>query len=247
MIMLILVLVWCALGTVANSFLLHQPIIRLCSSRAPAVTFLNSKQGDGSENHVAGAFSIGSFVEFEEKKRTHVGKIVESVQHKGSSSPRYQIVDSEGQQWHDVADKAVLYNMAAPNSPGPAQQLFTEFCRAQNIPLDSLQEQLDITPSLLEMAWDEAVQNDDSTDTDRQHLVMTSSSLIEVVQGHPASAMEKYLAWKLLQTEMAHVFFREIKDHGRVVAFKAKTRKAVAASRAAFCQDHHDDHEICFV
>ena len=54
------------------------------------------------------------------------------------------------------------------------------------------------------------------------------------------------MAWKLLKSEMAHVFFKEIKDHGRVVAFKAKTRKAVEAAKIGFCSTHQD-HEICFV
>ena len=59
--------------------------------------------------------------------------------------------------------------------------------------------------------------------------------------------MEKYYAWKLLQSDMAHIFFKEIKSNGRVVSFKAKTRKAVEAAKEMFCRTHQDENEICFV
>jgi hypothetical protein len=198
--------------------------------------YSSKKEGDVEVVSQQKAFPVGTFVEFEEKKRTHIGKI-DAVEHKSSGGARYNVMDSEGKQ-HDIADKAVLYSMACPNSPGQADKLFQEFCQAQDAPTDTLQEELEITPELLEMAWEEAAEDED-------HLV-TASSLIELVQGHAASAMEKYLAWKLLKTEMAHIFFKEIKDHGRVVAFKAKTRKAVDAAKEAFCQSHADN-EICLV
>lgn len=184
------------------------------------------------------AFAIGTFVEFQEKKRTHIGKI-ETVEHKSSGGARYKIVDSEGKAF-DVADKAVTYAMPCPNAPGPAQKLFEQFVRAQDAPLDTLQQELEITPELLEMAWEETANEENESNE------LTAASLIELVQGHAASAMEKYLAWQLLKTDMAHVFFKEIKDHGRVVAFKAKTHKAVQAAKEAFCQNHQDS-ELCFV
>lgn len=183
------------------------------------------------------AFAVGTLVEFEEKKRTHIGKI-DSVEHKTSGGARYRVVDGEGKAW-DIADKAVSYGMPCPNSPGQATKLFEQFCRAQDAPVDSLQDELDISPELLEMAWEEAAQDEDSD-------LVTSGSLIELIQGHAASAMEKYLAWKLLKTDMAHVFFKEIKENGRVVAFKAKTKKAVEAAKEAFCQSHQDS-DLCLV
>lgn len=217
--------------SLASAFV--QPNFGAVTLRAPT---LCSKNEDSDAVVQQRALAVGTFVEFEEKKRTHIGKI-ESVEHKSNGGARYQIVDPE-EKTYDIADKAVLYSMSCPNSPGQAEKLFQEFCRAQDAPEDTLQEELEITPELLEMAWEEAAEKEDQ--------LMTASSLIELVQGHAASAMEKYLAWKLLKTETAHVFFKEIKDHGRVVAFKAKTRKAVEAAKEVFCQTHADN-EICFV
>jgi|UniRef100_A0A7S2XMW8 hypothetical protein len=185
------------------------------------------------------AFGVGAFVEFQEKKRTHVGKI-DTVEHKSSGGARYTIIDSEGKKY-GVADKAVLYSMPSPNSVGQAAKLFDDFCRAQDAPDVSLQDQLDISPYLLEMAWEEV-----SAEDDEGGHIMTPNALIELVHSHTASALEKYLAWKLLKTDLAHVFFKEIKDHGRVVAFKAKTEKAVEAAKQSFCKSH-EDSEICFV
>ena len=49
------------------------------------------------------AFAVGTFVEFEEKKRTHIGKI-EAVEYKSGGGARYRIVDAEGKAF-DIADK----------------------------------------------------------------------------------------------------------------------------------------------
>lgn len=135
--------------------------------------------------------------------------------------------------------------MASPNSPGQATKLFEEFSRAQDTPLQSLQTQLDVSPELVLMAWEEVLHSSDD-ETNKDHLV-TPDSFIELIHSHAASAMERYLAWKLLKTDMAHIFFKEIKDHGRVVAFKAKTEKAVEAGKQVFCRSHSEDNEICFV
>jgi hypothetical protein len=104
--------------------------------------------------------------------------------------------------------------------------------------LAKLRAKLDISTELLELAWEESEETED-------HL-LTAPQLIELVHSHVASAIEKYMAWKLLRSEIAHVFFKEIKDHGRVVAFKAKARDAVEASKEAFCRDHGDS-DLCVV
>lgn len=221
------------LGVVATSaFPQPPPLISTTSRWGP----LGASKDDSPPQQ--NAIAVGTFVEFQEKKRTHIGKI-DTVEHKASGGARYNVIDSEGKAY-DIADKAVLYAMPSPNTPGQAQKLFGEFCRAQDAPVDTLQQELDITPELLQMAYEEAAE-----DEDHKHLI-TSASLIELIHGHAASAMEKYLAWKLLKTDMAHVFFKEIKDHGRVVAFKAKTRKAVQAAKEAFCNSHADS-DLCLV
>jgi hypothetical protein len=179
-------------------------------------------------------------VEFQEKNRIHVGKI-DSVEHTAGGVARYSVIDSENHKY-DVADKAVLYSMPCPNSPAQADKLFDDFCRAQDAPSITLQEELDISPELLQMAWEECAAEDDETS---DHM-MTADSLVELVHSHAASSIERYLAWKLLKTEMAHVFFKEIKERGRVVSFKAKPEKAVENAKQVFCQTHQDN-EICFV
>lgn len=149
----------------------------------------------------------------------------------------YSVIDSEEKKFN-IPDKDVRYAMSAPNSPGQATKLYDDFLAAQEAPLASIQESIDVSGELLEMAWEEAAEEERS---------LTPDAFIELLHAHKASAMEKYLAWKLLQSEMAHVFFKEIKDHGRVVSFKAKTPKTVDAAKQMFCRTHQDDNEICFV
>jgi len=218
-----------------NAFVIQKP-----NSAAINHAICNSKKsGDDEVVQHQQAFAVGTFVEFTEKKRTHVGKI-DKAEHKANGGARYTIIDSEGKKY-DVRDKAVLYAMACPNTPKQAETLYQEFCEAQDAPTVSIQEKLDINSELLEMAWEEAAVGEEGND----HLV-TANSLIESIHAHTASTMEKYLAWKLLKTDIGHIFFKEIKDHGRVVAFKAKTQKAVNAAKEAFCNTH-SDNDICFV
>lgn len=199
--------------------------------------FAKSKDDEGGSYQ---AIPEGTFVEFTEKRRNHIGKIVKIEYKTGGGAPRYVVEDSEGKKF-GIADKQVSYAMNCPNTPGQASKLYNEFVRAQDTPLDSLNEQLDMNTELLQMAWEETAADEESKD----HII-TAAGLIELVQGQTASAIEKYLAWKLLRTDIGHLFFKEIKDHGRVVAFKAKTQKAVNDALRAFCQSHKDD-ELCLV
>jgi hypothetical protein len=193
----------------------------------------SSAVGDVPQQQV---FPIGTFVEFQEKKRAHVGKIVQS-EHKSNGGARYDVVDSEGKKY-GIADKAVLFAMNAPNTPGAATKLFNEFCDAYQADEQTLQTKLDVSTELLEMAWEESEGTEDH--------VLTASQFVELILGHAASTIENYMAWKLLKSETSHVFFKEIKDHGRVVAFKGKARKAVDAAKQSFCLNHADS-ELCLV
>jgi hypothetical protein len=70
-------------------------IARPCHINPSSVCALQEKKGTDSDEVVQQqAFCVGSFVEFEEKKRSHVGKI-DAVEHKSSGGARYT-VDSEG-------------------------------------------------------------------------------------------------------------------------------------------------------
>lgn len=185
------------------------------------------------------AFTPGTLVEFSEKKRAHVGRII-NVEHKSNGDARYEIIDHDGKKF-SIADKAVSYAMPnTPNDERRAKQLFDDFVSAFEESDFELRTDLDISPELLEMAWEEALQ-------DESHE-MTPNSLVDLIHSHTASTIESYKAWKLLRTGMAHVFFKEIKDHGRVVAFKAKASNAVEAARKTFCTnpDNAED-EFCWV
>ncbi|KAL7444116.1 hypothetical protein ACHAXM_009866 [Skeletonema potamos] len=211
----------------------------------PSATIsLHGKKDSGDDVVQQHAFSVGSFIEFEEKKRIHVGKI-DAVEHKSSGGARYSVTDSEGKKFN-IPDKSVLYSMPAPNSPGQATKLYEDFIRAQDAPMQTLQKSLDVTPELLEMAWEEA--SEEAEDQHQAHADLTPASFVELVHAHAASAMEKYLTWKLLQSDMAHVFFKEIRSHGRVVAFRAKKKKEVDNAKDMFCRDiDNSDNELCFV
>ena len=201
-------------------------------------TVREAKKSDGEET--GHALAVGTFVEFEEKKnRSHVGKILK-LDHKSSGGVRYTVESSTGQTLQ-IASKAILYSVPCPNSPGQASKLFSDFEGIHDASQHQLENELNISPELLQMAWEEVAEMEDGDHT------LTPGIFFELIHSKAASAIEKYAAWKLLRTQMAHIFFREIKDHGLVVAFKAKARKAVDAAKIAFCKTHIDDNEICFV
>jgi hypothetical protein len=62
---------------------------------SPVVALHGKKGSDSDEVVQQQSFAVGSFVEFEEKKRSHVGKI-DAVEHKSSGGARYAVIDSEG-------------------------------------------------------------------------------------------------------------------------------------------------------
>ena len=200
------------------------------------------KSGDGDSVEKAPASSVGTFVEFSEKNRIHVGKIV-AVEHKANGGARYTVADDGGKQFH-VSEKAVSFSMATPNSPGAAGKLFSEFVEAQAISESDLREKLDVTPDLVEMVWEECANAEESND-----MIVTPKRFIELVHAHTASAIETYMAWRLLKADMAHVFFKEMKHNGRIVSFKAKAKKAVEAAKITYCSDpkHETEWEFCFV
>lgn len=230
---------------VTTAFVVEQTKV----ATSPRAVLLASKKG--VDEHIAHqvTFAVGTLVEFEEKNRVHVGKVQEATHKTGGS--RYEVMDRDGKKY-GIEDKAIHFAMPVPNTPKAAEQLFVDFCQAQEATEDQLHELLEINPEFLELAWEEAVTNDEESGADaggdahahHPHHLVTPSALIELVHSHPPTAIEKYMAWKLLRTETSHVFFKEIKDHGRVVSFKAKDRKAVDAARLVFCKTH-EGSELC--
>jgi len=219
----------------SNAFLSPTPTAFCRSATATAA----KKNSDDEKAPVVQKFalSVGTLIEFGEKSRTHVGKIL-SIEHKSNGNNRYSVEDHDGKTYH-IADKAVSFSMPAPNSVGDAEKLLLEFTSAQAMPEKSVREQLEVSPDLLEMVWEEAAENSE----------MTPGQFIDIIHSHAASKIENYMAWRLLKQDMAHVFFKELKHNGRVVAFKAKASKTVQAAKNTFCMnpDHQDEHEFCFV
>jgi len=188
------------------------------------------------------SFADGTIIEFVEKSRVHVGRI-QHVEHKSNGGARYEIIDHDGKKF-SIADKAVNYAVSAPNNEPAAVRLFDALYLAHEESDNDLRKDLDISPEMLELAWEETAEDTASADH-----VLTPKALIALVHSKTASSVEAYKAWRLLKTDMAHIFFKEIKQKGRVVSFKAKSLKAVVSAKDTFCRSEHaaDDMDFCVV
>jgi hypothetical protein len=185
------------------------------------------------------ALGEGTLVEFEEKSRTHIGKILQ-IERKSNGSVRYDVEEYPSKKHYSIADKEVTYSIPAPPTPKKAEKLLEELQKAQAVTEMELRNEIGISPELLEMAWEE-VAADEETGT-----MMTSTSLIELVHSHSATPIENYMAWRLLKAEVGHVFFKELKENGRVMSFKPKNAKSVMAAKANFCAEHQEERDFCF-
>jgi hypothetical protein len=191
-----------------------------------------------TSEHEQTALQEGTLVEFAEKSRSHVGKILQ-IERKSNGSIRYDVEDYPSKKHYSIADKVVTYSIPAPTSPKQAQKLLEQLEHAQAVSETELRNEIDISPELLEMAWEEVVDDD-------EHGLMTSKALIELVHSHAASPIENYMAWRLLKAEVGHVFFKELKENGRVTSFKPKPAKSVEAAKANFCAHHEEEQDFCF-
>lgn len=195
----------------------------------------NGDAGDkAAEVVLKQAFSPGTLVEFCEKKREHIGKITQ-VAHKSNGGARYEVEEvSTGKQF-SIADKEVSFGLPAPNNEKQTEKLLAELEKAHAMHQAELVKVLDITPDLLEMAWEEALESEDNKDS------ITAKALVELVHAHSPNPIEKYEAWRLLRSDLGHVYFKELKENSRVVAFKAKSRSSVEASKDTFVKQHESD------
>ena len=90
------------------------------------------------------AFTVGTLVEFEDKKRTRVGKITAS-EHKSNGGARYSVEDHDGKKF-DIPDKAVHYAMKiTPDNERRVAALFDEFAVALEEDPTDLEKDLEIT------------------------------------------------------------------------------------------------------
>jgi len=203
--------------------------------------FLAKKQGDGENVEIVQkqTFAKNTLIEFKEKNRNHIGKIVSSI-HKSNGNARYDVVDIEGHQF-SIADKDVAFAISPPSNPQMTDNVMKEMEDAHDASEKLLQTKLDVSPELLEMAWEEASESDSHE--------LTPKSFILLLHAKTVSSLEAYMTWRLLRLAKAHIFFKELKVDGRVVAFKAKARKSVVAAKENFCRDVEfmDDDSFCFV
>jgi len=165
------------------------------------------------------------------------------VDHKGNGGARYNVLDHDGHKF-SIAHKAVNYAMLiSPNdktNEAKMIRLFDEFSAAFEELEMELRRDLDISPEILEMAWEETLE-------DESHE-LTALSLVDLVHSHAGSPIEIYKTWRLMRMNMAHVLFKELKEDGKVVAFKAKTKKAVAAAKDVFCKNpENSKDDFCWV
>lgn len=87
-------LLLCAL--VLSEVTAFQPFL-VSSLTRPDIFLLHSKKSDGDEPSMHHAYAAGTFVEFEEKNRVHIGTI-EDTEHKSNGGARYKVVDKDGKQ-----------------------------------------------------------------------------------------------------------------------------------------------------
>ena len=217
--------------------LLHN-IDTIHTQTATFPSVLYSSKTDDSEVKQQQALSIGTVCEFEEKSRIHIGTIT-LAEHKANGGARYTIEDTEGHKY-DIADKQITFATPRPTNDKQVEKLLAELSQLQEAAEDVLCSKLEVSPDLLEMAWEEAA------DEEHPSHELTAKSFIKLIHSKGASAVEEYMAWRLLKGEMAHVFFKELKQNGRVLSFKAKARKAVDNAKEAFCSSHNDV-DFCFV
>lgn len=161
------------------------------------------------------------------------------VAHKSNGSARYGIEEYPSLKHYSIADKEVTYSIPAPTNDRQAEKLLEQLEHALAVSEIDLRQEIDISPELLEMAWEESL-TDEAQD-------MTPHSLVELVHSHTASPIENYMAWRLFKSEMGHVFFKELKENGRVTSFKPKPAKSVEAAKTMFCSHHDDEDEFCYI
>jgi len=209
------------------------------ASRKPHFVICRSKHSviDGLDPNPA--LPVGAFVEFEEKGRRHMGR-VRVMEHKINGGVRYMVHDVLHNEFN-IADKQVSFSVPAPVNDKKALLEFDQLCAVLACSDQNLRERLNVSSDLLEMAWEETLGSSD------HEAVVTPCSFFDLLHSYSADHVETYAVWRFLRTEIAHVFFKELKNHGRVVSFKAKDIKAVEAAKAAYCHSHPDGAEFCYV
>ena len=181
--------------------------------------------------------SEGTICEFSEKGgKTFVG-VIKSSESKSKGGARYELADETG-ALHSIAEKQLTF-VGKVVEPKNIAKTLGEFADTLHANSKNLCNQLGIDAELFMLAWETAAEEEEGdlyVDGFFQHMLSRKTNSLE----------ERYKAWRLLTSDVGHLFFKELKTNGRVDHWKAKTVKAVDAAKQQFCASH-DEPEFCFV
>eukprot|EP00613_Pedinella_sp_CCMP2098_P006597 CAMPEP_0171596900 /NCGR_PEP_ID=MMETSP0990-20121206/2218_1 /TAXON_ID=483369 /ORGANISM="non described non described, Strain CCMP2098" /LENGTH=199 /DNA_ID=CAMNT_0012158185 /DNA_START=195 /DNA_END=794 /DNA_ORIENTATION=+ len=195
--------------------------------------------------------NIGSICEFDDGKgRTYIGSLV-ATEHKSNGGARFEMMGANGNTYH-IGEKSVTFSTPPPANPKECAKLLKDLNKAHGEDAVELRMALNVDAELIALAWEETdslMEYSGSQEWPLPHSdTITAGAFLELVSGAPAnSPAEKYRAWRLLGfTELGHIFFKAIKEKGRVTSFRAKTAKAVEDAKKAFCNGSHGNEEPGF-
>jgi len=170
----------------------------------------------------------GQIVEFHDP--THGGGsvkpvlgLVEGAEYKAKGGARIMIVDADGAK-HSVKESSIHINLGSYKGKlVEPSAILAEYLSAQSLE----PTQLGVDPELLELAWELCDEADAPTFSPKAILSLVDDSFFQ-------TKLDTYKAFRLLTSDIGRVFFKTINDH----EYKAKTSKAVQASKSNWCREH---------
>jgi len=210
-------------------------------SLVPSVAGKKDKSEDGETVQQKQQVAMGSICEFDDSKgHEFIGKIT-NCEHKANGNNRYDLETLEGKLFN-VAEKQLHFIAPPPANPKEHTRLFKEIDASHMASVADLTKSLDLDPEVLELAWEES--------SSELEGMLATDTFVELVHSRkPIDSVEAYRAWRFLMTDLGTVFFKSIKENGRVMAFKAKTEAAVEAAKTMFCKDEkiQKQYHFCLV
>jgi len=177
---------------------------------------------------------LGAIVEFDDGKhdRSVLG-IVSSAEAKAKGGARYTVVDSNS-VLHSVPGKSIHCSFspdAKIKKGDPAVQLEAFEKVHELAPTD-----LGVEAEDLELAWEFFSEEEEKTEWSARAILQAIDETL------CRSSIEKYKAFRLLNSDLGHIFFKTLSG-GR---YKLKSPKAVQASKENWCRAH-DELDYCLV
>lgn len=176
---------------------------------------------------------VGSIVEFDDGKhdRAILG-VVASAEAKAKGGSTYTILDANSVS-HSIKGKQIHCAF----SPDPKLKKTEPEVLLK--PFEAVKEMevtaLGVAPDDLELAWEFLTEEDKDSWSARTILQAIDDKLCR-------SPVEQYQAFRLLTSDLGHVFFKTLSGG----FYKLKNAKAVRASKEQWCRAH-EEVEFCFV